>query len=98
MPTSVTHSPAASYIPHVVMTLSTRSTSAGLSTRSRVRGLTPLFASVAAISARSRHVTSIEHCRKYTSTASSGSSVMTPNDRSMYPIARLRCPVRASES
>ncbi len=63
-PTVVTQSPAASYIPQVVMTLSTCRTSGAVSARSRVRGCTPLLASVAAISARSRQVMSMEHCRK----------------------------------
>ena len=56
-PTSATHSPAASYMPQVVITLSTRSTTSGSNTRSPVRGWTPPLASVAAISARSRQST-----------------------------------------
>ena len=59
-----THLPAASYMPHVDITLRTRSTRAGSRTVSRVTGLTPLFAIVAAIRLRSRHVTSMEHWRK----------------------------------
>ena len=60
-PTSTSHLPAPSYIPHVAMTLRTCSTPAGASARSWVSGLTPLFAIVAAIRLRSRQVTSIEH-------------------------------------
>ncbi len=63
-PTSTTHSPAASYIPQVVITLSTRSTTSGSKTRSPVRGCTPPLASVAAISARSRQSTCSAHWRK----------------------------------
>ena len=48
-----------------------------------VWGLTPLLAIVAAITARSAAVTSIEHWRKYRSTAASGSWSMMPKDRSM---------------
>jgi len=51
-------------VPQVVITLSTRSVSAGFSTRSPEIGCTPLHASVAAIRLRSRQSTSIEHCRK----------------------------------
>jgi hypothetical protein len=64
MPTPSTHAPAPSYIPQVVITLSTRSTSSGASARSRVRGCWPPLASVAAISAASRQSTSTEHWRK----------------------------------
>ena len=64
MPTSTTHSPAESYIPQVVITLSTRSTWSRSSTRSPVSGLTPPLARVAAIRLRSRQSTLTEHWRK----------------------------------
>ncbi len=57
MPTSTTHSPAASYMPQVVITLSTRSTYSRSSARSPVTGLTPPLARVAAIRLRSRQST-----------------------------------------
>ncbi len=97
-PTRLTQSPAPSYIPQVVMTLRTRSVSTGSAATSPVHGLVPLLASVAAIAATSRPVTVSEHCRKYRSTAASGSDSTTPNERNMCPIARFRCPVAASEA
>ena len=63
MPTVVTQSPAASYMPQVVMTLRTWRTTSRLTTCSPVTGCTPPLARVAAISARSRVVTSREHWR-----------------------------------
>ena len=59
-----THSPAESYMPQVVITLSTRSTYSRSSARSPVTGLTPPLASVAAIRPRSRQSTATEHWRK----------------------------------
>ena len=82
-PTSVTQSPAALYMPQVVITESTRSVSAESSTRSLVTGLMPASASVAAIRLRSRQSTSIEHCRKYTANVVRGSSSRIPKLRSM---------------
>src|SRR5438552_1406829 len=48
----------------VTLKLKTACTSSAATARSRVTGLTPPFASVAARQARSRHVTSAEHWRK----------------------------------
>ena len=64
MPTALTQSPAASYMPHVTITDSVRLTTAASVTRRPVIGLTPPRASVAAIRARSVDVTLSEHCRK----------------------------------
>jgi hypothetical protein len=77
-PTSVTQSPAALYIPQVVITDSTRSLVAESRSRSPVIGCTPLSARVAAIRLRSRQSTSIEHCRKYTPRVVGGSSSRIP--------------------
>ncbi len=63
MPISDIQSPAESYMPHVVMTLSAWRLEATESTRSPVIGWRPPVASVAAMTARSRVVTSTEHCR-----------------------------------
>ena len=63
-PTRYIHSPEKSYMPHVVITLSTRTAATRLSARTPVTGLTPPFARVAAITARSVASTRIEHCRK----------------------------------
>lgn len=63
MPTWVAQSPAASYMPQLYMTLSTCRTTRSGTTRSPVSGFTPRFANVAAITARSRAVTSREHWR-----------------------------------
>ena len=65
---------------------------------SRVRGLAPPAASVAAITARSSAVTSSEHCLKYRSSTASTSSPTISALRSRYAIARLRCPVSRSET
>jgi len=62
-PTEVTQSPAPSYIPHVVMTLSNRCAVSLEKTVRPVRGFIPPFAIVAPIPARSSVVTRIEHCR-----------------------------------
>ena len=62
-----------------------------------VSGCTPPFASVAPTSARSRQSTRTAHCRKYRSSATSGSPI-TPKVRSRCAIARLRCPVTRSDS
>ena len=51
-------------MPDDVITDKVRATASGDTTRSPVTGLTPLLASVAAITARSRAVTSTAHCRK----------------------------------
>ncbi len=64
MPTVVSQSPAASYIPQVAITLSTRRSRAPSSTVSPLNGLVPELARVAAIIERSRQLSSIEHCRK----------------------------------
>src|SRR4029077_20249491 len=78
MPTALTQSPAASYMPHVTITDSVRFTTAAVVTRLPVMGLTPPRASVAPILARSVDVTLNEHWRKYTSNTSSGSPSITP--------------------
>lgn len=83
MPTALTQSPAASYMPHVTITDKVRRTTAASVTQRPVSGFTPLRASVAAIRARSVVVTFSEHCRKYTSSTSSGSSSSTPKLASM---------------
>lgn len=63
IPTAVNQVPTASYIPATPITdITSRATSGGIS-RSPVTGCTPPVASVAAITARSREVTAIEHCR-----------------------------------
>jgi hypothetical protein len=72
-PISNAHSPAKSYMPHVYMTLSTSRTRSRARTRSPVTGFTPPLASVAPIVARSRHVTVIEHCRRYSDSSASTS-------------------------
>ena len=95
-PTETSHSPAKSYIPHDAITLRTSRTTSSPTARSPVIGFTPPFASVAAITARSRHSTEIEHCRKYRSSAASGWSI-TPKLRSMWAIPRLRWPVSLSD-
>jgi hypothetical protein len=64
MPTALTQSPAASYIPHVTITERVRLTTPALVTRRPVNGFTPPRASVAAIRARSVAVTLNEHWRK----------------------------------
>ncbi len=64
IPTETSHSPAPSYMPQVVMTLSTLRTTSSRTARSPVRGLTPPPASVAAMNARSRQSTATEHWRK----------------------------------
>ncbi len=64
MPTALTQSPAASYMPHVTITLSVRCTTRASVTRLPVSGLTPPRARVAAIRARSTLVTRSEHWRK----------------------------------
>ena len=64
MPTALTQSPAALYIPQVTITLSVRCTTRVLVTRLPVCGLTPPRARVAPIRARSALVTRSEHCRK----------------------------------
>ena len=51
-------------MPEPVMIESVRATVYGCITASPVTGLTPLLASVAAMTARSRAVTRTEHCRK----------------------------------
>jgi hypothetical protein len=53
---------------------------------------------VAAIRARSVAVTLNEHCRKYTSSTSSGSSSSTPKLCNMYAMARLRLPEAFSDA
>ncbi len=63
-PTRYIHSPEKSYMPHVVITLSTRTADSDVSARTPVTGFTPPFARVAAITARSLASTSSEHCRK----------------------------------
>lgn len=55
------HSPLRSYIPHVAMIDSVTVATDSPMTRSPVNGLTPPFASVAAITAMSSAVTRIEH-------------------------------------
>ena len=90
IPTDATHSPAASYMPQVDITLSTRSVWSWGSTVWPVVGLIPRFASVAPIIARSRQVTMVEHWRRYTSSASSGEQSRISNSRSMWLMARLR--------
>jgi hypothetical protein len=64
MPTRSIHSPEASYIPQLLMTLITLSTSASPRARTPVTGFDPRLASVPAMIARSRQVTDTEHCRK----------------------------------
>ena len=97
-PTVWIQSPDESYMPQVAMTLRTDRTVAADSTRSPVRGLTPPFASVAAIVASARASTSTEHWAKYRSSAASGSSASAPDARRRWAIARLRWPVSRSES
>ena len=63
-PTRNIQLPDQSYIPHVAITDSTRATWDSASARSPVTGFTPPLASVAAITARSRAVTRIEHWAK----------------------------------
>ncbi len=98
IPTALTQSPAASYIPHVVITARTCSTSEGSSTWPPVRGWRPPLARVAAMSARSRVSTAMEHCRTYCSSTGSGSPSRIPNSRSMWAIARLRWALPSSDS
>ena len=62
MPTVVSQSPAASYMPHVAMTLSTWRVTAGSSTRVP-SAVIPFAASTDAMRARSSTVTDTEHCR-----------------------------------
>ena len=52
---------------------------------------------VAPISAKSRQLTSTEHCWKYSSNDSSISSLTIPKFSIKCPIARLRCPVIRSD-
>ena len=85
-------------MPHDAITLSTFSTCASSIARSPVMGFIPWLASVAPIRARSTQRTEMEHCLKYTSTASVGSPSRTSKFRSRWPMARLRCPVRLSDS
>ena len=96
-PTALIHAPAPSYMPQLAITESTWRTTSGRTAAVPVSGCTPPFASVAPTSARSRLSTRTAHCRKYRSSASSGSPI-TPNVRSRCAIARLRCPVTRSDS
>lgn len=82
-PIRSSHSPEPSYIPQVAITASTRAATSGETTWSRVTGLSPPYARVAAIVARSRAVTRTAHWRKYRSTARTGST-------GMVPVARIR--------
>ena len=95
-PTDTSHSPAKSYMPQEAITLRTSRTTSSPTARSPVSGLTPPFASVAAITARSRQSTETEHWRKYRSSAASASSI-TPKFRRMCAMPRLRCPVSRSD-
>ena len=63
-PVRYSHSPEKSYMPQVAITERTFSTYSSGTARMPVTGLTPPLASVAPISARSRQVTRIAHCRK----------------------------------
>ncbi len=83
MPTALTQSPVASYIPHVTITLRVRRTTLAPITRLPVMGLHPPRANVVAMRARSVLVTLTEHWRKYTSRTSSGSPSSTPKLASM---------------
>ena len=85
-------------MPQVNITDSTSFTEATSSAGLPVTGWQPMFESVAAIIARSRQVTRIEHCWKYRSRAASASSCTMPKFRSRWTIARLRWPVRRSDS
>ena len=64
MPTALTQSPAALYMPQVTITDSVRCTTAAPVTRRPVCGLIPPRARVAAIRARSTVLTRSEHWRK----------------------------------
>ena len=68
-------------MPHVLITVSTGATTCRGITCSPVVGFTPALASVAAMTARSRAVTTIEHWRKYISTWSSTSWSSSPAER-----------------
>ena len=85
-------------MPQVNMIDSTSFTVVSSNAASPVSGFRPMFDSVAAITARSRLVTVIAHCRKYTSSALSASPGTIPKFSSRCAIARLRCPVRRSDS
>ena len=63
IPTVLSQSPAASYMPQLVITVSTCRAQSAETTCSPVTGWMPPLARVAAITARSRVVTSTEHWR-----------------------------------
>src|SRR3954452_18979912 len=97
-PTSYAHCPAASYMPHVYMTLRRSRTSARGSARSAVNGLTAPLASVAPITASCAQVTRTEHCRRYSASSASTSPSNIPSARMRYAVARLRSAWRNSRA
>ena len=62
IPTSAIHRPAPSYMPAELITDSVNRHTSASKILSPVTGCTPPFANVADITARSRTVTTIEHC------------------------------------
>src|SRR5690625_3635240 len=89
-PTSLTQSPALSYIPQVSITDSTWREATRDSTLSPVSGLVPPEARVAAITARSVTVVSTEQPSVYPATTSLASSSIDPAARRMWASAKLR--------